>query len=185
MTPFQCDRILVPTDLSPLADSAVRYAHGLAAFCKAELHVLHVARDEAERLRLPAGATGDGPNVDASGALAQILGEPGGVRRVEAVRVAADVPDAIRKYAHDAAIHLIVMSTHGAGPGCGKCWSGAWPMRSSGPPAARSCWSGRGTAADPTVRSPWSRTASTPGRAGPKSRWPSPRTSRPRSAGAS
>lgn len=112
MTPFQCDRILVPTDLSPLADSAIRYAHGLAELCKAELHVLHVARDEAERLLLPAGVTGAGPDADATGSLAQILGEPGGVRRVEAVRVAADVPDAIRKHAYDAAVH-IVMSTLG------------------------------------------------------------------------
>ena len=30
MTPFRCDRILVPTDLSPFAEKAVRYAHGLA-----------------------------------------------------------------------------------------------------------------------------------------------------------
>jgi nucleotide-binding universal stress UspA family protein len=113
MTPFRCDRILVPTDLSPFAEKAVRYAHGLAELCKAELHVLHVAETEAERLELLAGVTGAGTDADASAVLALMLGEPGGVWRVEVVRVRPDVPAAILEYAYDEGIDLVVMSSHG------------------------------------------------------------------------
>jgi nucleotide-binding universal stress UspA family protein len=111
MTPFRCDRILVPTDLSPFADKAVRYAHGLAERCKADLHVLHVTEDETERLRLPAGIVGG--DAGSNTALAQLLGDPGGVRRVEVVWTRPDVPGAIVEYTHEEGIDLIVMSSHG------------------------------------------------------------------------
>lgn len=113
MTPFRCDRILVPTDLSPFAEKAVRYAHGLAEVCKAELHVLHVAETEAERLELLAGVTGAGADANSSAVLSQLLGEPGGVRRVEVVHTRPDVPAAILEYAYDEGIDLVVMSSHG------------------------------------------------------------------------
>ena len=111
MTPFRCDRILVPTDFSPFADEAVRYAHGLAERCGAELHVLHVTDDEAERLRLLSGTVG----ADAGGrpVLSDLLGEPGGVRREEVVWTRPDVPGAIVEYAHDRQIDLVVMASHG------------------------------------------------------------------------
>jgi nucleotide-binding universal stress UspA family protein len=113
MTPFRCDRILVPTDLSPFGEKAVRYAHGLAELCKADLHVLHVIEEEAERLRLPAGVVGTGTNADDRAVLAQLLGESGGVRRIEVVHTRPDVPAAILEYAYDEGIDLIVMSSHG------------------------------------------------------------------------
>lgn len=113
MTPFKCDRILVPTDLSPFAERAVRYAHGLAELCDAELHVLHVCRDEAERLLLPAGEVGTGADDDSAAVLGRLVGEPGGVRRVEVVWVRPDVPAAIGEYARDEGMDLIVMSSHG------------------------------------------------------------------------
>jgi nucleotide-binding universal stress UspA family protein len=45
--------------------------------------------------------------------LAQLLGDPGGVHRVEVVRVRPDVPAAILEYAFDEKIDLVVMSSHG------------------------------------------------------------------------
>lgn len=113
MTPFRCDRILVPTDLSPFAEKAVRYAHGLAQLCKAELHVVHVAESESERLKLLAGVIGGTTDGDSNAVLAQLLGDPGGVHRVEVVRVRPDVPAAILEYAFDEKIDLVVMSSHG------------------------------------------------------------------------
>ncbi len=45
--------------------------------------------------------------------LAGLLGEAGAVRRVEAVRINADVAGTICRYAQTEAIDLIVMATHG------------------------------------------------------------------------
>jgi nucleotide-binding universal stress UspA family protein len=116
MAPFRLDKILAPTDLSSRAETAVQYAHALAERFGAELHVLHVAADLDEAARLH-GATGV---LDTStGAddydrwLAALLGEPGTVRRVEAVRIGTDPADTICHYARAEAIDLIVMATHG------------------------------------------------------------------------
>ncbi len=116
MTPLRLDRILAPTDLSPPAEAAVQYAHALAERFDAELHVLHVATDLDELARLH-GATGV---IDSSAGadaydqwLAALLGEAGGLRRVEAVRINTDVGGAICHYARAEAIDLIVMATHG------------------------------------------------------------------------
>ncbi len=92
------------------------YAHALAERFGAELHVLHVAADLTEAVRLH-GATGV---VDASAGaddydrwLAALLGEAGSVRRVEAVRIGSDIAGIICHYAQTEAIDLIVMATHG------------------------------------------------------------------------
>jgi nucleotide-binding universal stress UspA family protein len=116
MTPLRLDKILAPTDLSPRAEAAVQYAHALAERFGAELHVLHVTADLTEMARLH-GATGV---IDTSATaddydqwLAGLLGEAGPVRRVEAVRINADVAGTIGRYAQAEAIDLIVMATHG------------------------------------------------------------------------
>jgi nucleotide-binding universal stress UspA family protein len=116
MTSLRLEKILAPTDLSPPAEAAVRYAHALAERFGAELHVLHVAADAAEAARLH-GATGI---VDASAAgddydrwLAALLGEAGNVRRVEVVLIGSEVASKICQYAQVQATDLIVMATHG------------------------------------------------------------------------
>src|SRR5260370_215433 len=116
MTAFRLEKILAPTDLSPPAEAAVRYAHMLAEKFGAELHVLHVAADldEAARLRGATGVLEAGAGADAYDQwLAALLGEPGTVRRVEAVRIGTDVGATICKYAGAQSIDLIVMATHG------------------------------------------------------------------------
>jgi nucleotide-binding universal stress UspA family protein len=109
-------RILVPTDLSPLGSEAVQLAHALAEKFQAELHVLHVARNADELAKL-GGVTGvlePGSGQDEQGRwLAGLLGETGSLRRVEAVRIGADVSDVILKYANHQNIELIVMGSHG------------------------------------------------------------------------
>src|SRR5439155_8449112 len=110
------NRILAPTDLSPFAERAVRYAHRLAETLGAELHVLHVARDAAElAAQMPVTGVVDPANLadDYHRWLAALLGERGTVRRVEAVRVGADVAETIRQYAASQEADLIVMATHG------------------------------------------------------------------------
>jgi nucleotide-binding universal stress UspA family protein len=110
------NRILAPTDLSPIAERAVRYAHTLAGKLGAELHVLHVVPDVAHLAPLvPVTGVVDPENLsdDYHRWLATLVGEPGTVRRVEAVRVGADVAETIRKYAELQEVDLIVMATHG------------------------------------------------------------------------
>jgi nucleotide-binding universal stress UspA family protein len=115
MTPLRLDKILAPTDLSPPAEAAVRYAHALAERFSAELHVLHVVGDLAEAARLH-GATGivdPSSNDEYDQWLAAILGEAGTIRRVEAVRIGSDIAGTILQYAQTEKIDLIVMATHG------------------------------------------------------------------------
>jgi nucleotide-binding universal stress UspA family protein len=118
MEVFNWQRILVPTDLSPFADKAVRHAHLLAEGIGAELHVLHVAQDVAELIaRLPVTGVIEPADPKAPDDyqqwLAALLGESGRIRRVEAVRVATDVAAAINQYAEENDIGLIVLATHG------------------------------------------------------------------------
>jgi nucleotide-binding universal stress UspA family protein len=114
MADFRCERILVPTDLSPFAEKAVRYAHGLAELCGAELHVLHVARDASELTHIASGVVEPGPPGDYHEEwLRTLLGEAGTVRRVESVRIHADVTEGIVAYAGKHQIDLVVMTTHG------------------------------------------------------------------------
>jgi nucleotide-binding universal stress UspA family protein len=111
------NKILAPTDLSPFAEQAVHYAHRLAEPLGAELHVLHVVRAVAELTKLmPTTGVIDPDNLsdDYHRWLAALVGERGTVRRVEAVRVGADVAEAVRRYAEQHAMDLIVIATHGS-----------------------------------------------------------------------
>src|SRR5258706_491123 len=79
-------------------------------------HVLHVARDASE-LAAQMAVTGvvDPANQadDYHRWLAELLGERGPVRRVEAVRIGSDVAETIRHYAESNEVDLVVMATHG------------------------------------------------------------------------
>jgi universal stress protein A len=116
MEPLKWERILVPTDLSPLAGKAVDYAHALAEKVKAELHVLHIVSNMNE-LAKEHGATGliepGAGQDDYDDWLAALIGESGTVRRVEAMRLSHHPHEAIIDYATKQNIELIVMGTHG------------------------------------------------------------------------
>lgn len=116
MAALKWERILAPTDLSPLSRQAVDYAHALAEMVGAELHVLHVVKN-IDDLAREHGATGlleaGRGEDDYDDWLAGILGETGTIRRVEAMRLSSDAPQAILDYARKQAIELIVMGTHG------------------------------------------------------------------------
>jgi nucleotide-binding universal stress UspA family protein len=115
MSEFKLARILAPTDRSAFSEKAVAYARNLAKQFGAELHVLRVVADEDKALAEYA-VTGivDPERGDDQGRwLAELVGETGDVRRVEAVQVGTNVPDAIVRYARHNAIDLIVLATHG------------------------------------------------------------------------
>lgn len=116
MRAFKWERILVTTDFSRFANSAVTYAHQLAEVVKAELHVLHVVRDLSEAVA-EHGATGvfdtNTPEDARDAWLGELLGERGTTNRVDAVRVGTDVAATIAEYARKHDIDLIVMATHG------------------------------------------------------------------------
>jgi nucleotide-binding universal stress UspA family protein len=111
---FVCERILVPTDLSALANRAVQYAHGLAEKCQAELHVLHVVRDMDELAQGLGGVVDPAAGENDHGRwLGELLGASGSVRRIEAVRLGSDVPETIARYARNNGANLIVVASHG------------------------------------------------------------------------
>jgi nucleotide-binding universal stress UspA family protein len=127
MSTVSWERILAATDFSPLATKAVDYAHALAERFGAELHVLYVTGDISEAVAQH-GTSGIFDPSEAADErtewLAQLLGETGKVRRVEAVRVGKDVAEQITKYAQAQDIDLIVMATHGR-TGVAHFWLGS------------------------------------------------------------
>jgi len=116
MSDFKLARILAPTDGSAFSQKAVSYARELAQQFGAELHVLRVTDDEEKALEQYA-VTGvidaSQPQDDYNRWVAELVGEAGDVRRVEAVRVATGIPEPILRYAKHNDIDLIVMATHG------------------------------------------------------------------------
>ena len=116
MSEFKLARILAPTDRSAFSEKAVNYARNLAKQFGAELHVVRVVGDEDKALAQMA-VTGvidaSQPQSDYSRWVAELVGEAGDVRRVEAVQISKDIPDAIVRYAKHNDIDLIVMATHG------------------------------------------------------------------------
>jgi nucleotide-binding universal stress UspA family protein len=119
-------RILTATDFSPLGNQAVEYAHGLAEELRAELHVLHIARDVSD-VALKHGPTGvlDPATVEEGQAwLNEVLGESRTIRRVDAIQVGHNVAEKISHYAQTNGIQLIVMATHGR-TGLAHFWTGS------------------------------------------------------------
>jgi universal stress protein A len=116
MAQFRWRRILAPTDGSRFSERAVAYAHDLAKQAGAELHVLRVT-DDTDRAVEQFAVTGvidpARQDDDYHRWVAALVGETGDVRRVESVRIATDVPEAILRYAQHNAIDLIVLATHG------------------------------------------------------------------------
>jgi universal stress protein A len=116
MSEFKLARILAPTDRSAFSEKAVTYARNLAKQFGAELHVLRVL-DDADKAIGERAVTGvidvSEPQDDYSRWVAELVGETGDVRRVEAVQVGTDIPEAVVRYAQHNDIDLIVMATHG------------------------------------------------------------------------
>jgi len=116
MKPFKWERVLVTTDFSRFANQAIGYAHSLAEKFNAELHVLHVVPSVSAAVA-EFGATGVFDHNSSEDArskwLAEVLGECGTIRRVEAVCFGTDAAAVIADYASKHEIDLIVIATHG------------------------------------------------------------------------
>ena len=91
-------QILVATDFSDEAEGALRLAIEHARASDARLHVVHVL------------AQGD---VDVTRLLADAKALAGGDVPMTVATVAGEPPEAILRYAHDHAVDLIVIGTHG------------------------------------------------------------------------
>ncbi|MBV8675948.1 MAG: universal stress protein [Planctomycetaceae bacterium] len=112
--------ILAPTDFSPHAEKAVRYACGLAERFEAELHLLHVLSDIVPTGPDPMLASVLPPEYykeseeqsrqTLSKLLAPSWGRPRSV--VTAVRWGTPVEEIVA-YARAASVDLIVIATHG------------------------------------------------------------------------
>jgi nucleotide-binding universal stress UspA family protein len=109
-------RIMATTDFSPFGNKAVAYAHDLAENCGAELHVLTVA-DNADVAARQGGATGVLEPADKDDErwawLAELHGETGKVRRIDAVVIGKKTAEKIAEYAQKHEIDLIVIASHG------------------------------------------------------------------------
>jgi universal stress protein A len=119
-------RILTATDFSPLGNQAVEYAHALAEDLRAELHVLHIARDVSD-VALKHGPTGVlDPTTEEEGQdwLNEVLGESRTIRRVDTIQVGHNVAEKIVHYAQIHGIDVIVMATHGR-MGLAHLWLGS------------------------------------------------------------
>jgi nucleotide-binding universal stress UspA family protein len=105
----------------------VEYAQSLAEDLKAELHVLHIARDVSD-VALKHGSTGvfepSTKGVEGEDWLNQVLGNTGVIRRLDTIEVGSNVAEKITHYAQSHAIQLIVMATHGR-TGLAHFWLGS------------------------------------------------------------
>ena len=90
--------VLVATDFSTASEVAVRVAHGYAKTFGARLHVLHVAWPDERGL---------------TGLFARLRTELGSAVPVVIATVGGDEAEEIVRYAHQHAVDLIVLGTHG------------------------------------------------------------------------
>jgi universal stress protein A len=116
-------KILVPTDFSETAETALYYAVQLARQFEGVLHVLHVCENPMQLAGWPLLASGPAPEVgeEAAALRAQLktLLESEDASRVKTeVHVILGQPtgQAISRYAAQHEFELIVMGTHGRGP---------------------------------------------------------------------
>jgi len=115
-------KILVPTDFSETAETALYYAEQLARQFDGELHVLHVCEDPMQLAGWPVLGSGHAPEVGAEAAAlrAQLkaLLKSGNATVKAEVHVIVGQPTglAISRYAAEHEFELIVMGTHGRGP---------------------------------------------------------------------
>lgn len=115
-------KILVPTDFSETAETALYYAKELARQFGAELHLLHVCEDPMLLSGWPALASGPVSDVGEEAAVLReqlkslVTPEDGKTLKTE-VHVVVGQPTglAIAQYALDGEFELIVMGTHGRG----------------------------------------------------------------------
>jgi len=116
-------KILVPTDLSETAETALFYAKELARQFSAELHLLHVCEDPMLLSRWSVLGSESATDLGEEAAalreqLKNLVGVDGGKPLTTEVHVIVGQPTgfAISQYALDGEFELIVMGTHGRGP---------------------------------------------------------------------
>jgi nucleotide-binding universal stress UspA family protein len=114
-------RILVPTDFSESANHALRYGISFASEYKAELTLLHVVETlsvgyASDLFPVPIAEVLDEISSYAKGELAKLaeLARERGVTVQEVVIQGKPAAEVIR-YAHEQAIDMIVLGTHGRG----------------------------------------------------------------------
>ena len=93
--------ILVPTDFTPVGDSAVRYAVELSKILKSEIHLLHIVAKEKEIVQAKAVIDNIVNSLAKENIVAHSLVEVGSIF------------DDIGKVAERLNAKLIVMGTHG------------------------------------------------------------------------
>ena len=115
-------RILVPTDFSETAETALYYAIQLARMFDGELHLVHVCEDPMLLSSWPILAPGPAPEVGEEAAvlraqLKTLLKTEDANRLKSEVHVIVGDPTglAISRYAAENEFELIVMGTHGRG----------------------------------------------------------------------
>ena len=116
-------KILMPTDFSDTAGTALYYAKELAHQFNAELHLLHVAEDPALVAGWPVMPSGPASEVGEEVAafreeLKKLLGSDNRTPLKTEVHVIFGQPTglAISRFAAEHEFELIVMGTHGRGP---------------------------------------------------------------------
>jgi nucleotide-binding universal stress UspA family protein len=115
-------QILVATDFSEPSEAALRYGRQLARTLGAQLHLLHVVDDLAQRyvlddvVELPPGLQAD-VELAAQNELERLLGHDDRreLRAVAELRTSSSPAACIVDYARASGIDLIVMGTHGRG----------------------------------------------------------------------
>jgi len=104
-------RILVPTDFSKSAESARLQARHVAARHDAELHVLHVTREERPWMRSRPSLRPSSPVLPSFYSSSEVSAFA--TSTPFAVRPAPSAVDGILDYAEDHDVDLVVMGTHG------------------------------------------------------------------------
>lgn len=116
-------KILVPTDFSETAETALYYAIQLARQFGGELHIVHVCEDLMQLAGWPILASDPAPEVgeEAAALRAQLKtllkSEDASQLKAEVHVILGQPPGlAISRYAAEHEFELIVMGTHGRGP---------------------------------------------------------------------